>query len=124
MKLALAVALLAASPLAAYRDVHRVLVAAAARADDPALARQRALFAQMGRQAQLRDLVLVEAVGDGERARAIRAALGLKGGFAAALIGKDGEAKLVSAHPLAAADLFPLIDSMPMRRQEMRERGE
>ena len=126
MRFAFAAALAAASaaPLAAYRDHNRVLVVSAVRPDDPALARQRAFFAAMGRQAQARDLILVEAVGNDARARGMRAALGLKGAFAAALIGKDGETKLVSSHPLDAATLFALIDSMPMRRQERRERGE
>jgi len=114
-----------ADPLSAYRDQSRLVVASSPRADDPALARQRALFAALGRQAKARDLVLVEAVGDDPRALAIRKALDLgSGGFEAALVGKDGEVKLKRAAPLDAAALFPVIDAMPMRRQERRERGE
>jgi hypothetical protein len=41
------------------------------------------------------------------------------GHFQALLIGKDGTVKLRSAEPLPAKDIFGLIDSMPMRRQEM-----
>jgi hypothetical protein len=32
--------------------------------------------------------------------------------------------KLRQADPIAAADLFALIDSMPVRQREMRERSE
>ncbi len=111
-------------PLAPYRWSARVVVASAPSADDPELARQRAVFAQMGRQATVRDLVLVEAVGDGATARALRDALGIGArGFTAVLVGKDGGAKLRAAHPLDAAALFPLIDAMPMRQQEKRDRG-
>ncbi len=114
-----------AYPLQAYRGSSRVVVASAARADDPALAQQRAIFARLGEQAKSRDLILVEAVGDGAQARALRKALGVNSGrFAAVLVGKDGEAKLRAAHPLDAAALLPLIDAMPMRREEMRARGE
>jgi hypothetical protein len=37
------------------------------------------------------------------------------------LIGKDGEVKLRREGPVQATEIFALIDSMPMRRQEMRE---
>jgi hypothetical protein len=35
------------------------------------------------------------------------------------LIGKDGGVKLRSSEPVSVKDIFGLIDSMPMRRQEM-----
>ncbi|NBB90320.1 MAG: DUF4174 domain-containing protein [Spirochaetes bacterium] len=41
--------------------------------------------------------------------------------YAVLLIGKDGGVKLRSAEPVSTAALFSLIDSMPMRRREMRE---
>lgn len=40
--------------------------------------------------------------------------------FLAVLVGKDGEVKQASAHPVTAAELFAIIDAMPMRRQEMK----
>ena len=111
-------------PLAPYRWSARVIVASAPDVDDPALAHQRALFARMGRQAETRHLVLVEAVGDSAKARALREALDIDGrGFAAVLVGKDGGAKLRASHPLGPDDLFPVIDAMPMRQREMRGRG-
>lgn len=42
--------------------------------------------------------------------------------FSVVLIGKDGTRKLRKPHPVRAEELFHLIDSMPMRRTEMRNR--
>ncbi len=39
------------------------------------------------------------------------------------LIGKDGEIKFKSNKPFSPKDLFPLIDAMPMRKQEIREKA-
>jgi hypothetical protein len=123
--LAISAAFAANNPLAAYRWSARIVVASAETPDDPARARQRAIFERFRAEAKARDLVLVEAVGDGANARALRQTLGIGGrGFAAVLVGKDGGAKLRASHPLDAAELFPVIDAMPMRRQEIRERGE
>ena len=44
--------------------------------------------------------------------------------FRVVLIGKDGGVKLRQEEPISVADLFALIDSMPMRKQEMRQRSE
>jgi len=50
----------------------------------------------------------------------IRKRLGVVGGsFQVLLIGKDGGVKLRSSEPVSMKDLFGLIDSMPMRQQEM-----
>lgn len=42
--------------------------------------------------------------------------------FSVILVGKDGGEKLRRDEPLAVARLFDVVDAMPMRRQEMRER--
>jgi hypothetical protein len=42
--------------------------------------------------------------------------------FSVVLIGKDGGEKLRQGTPLAPAELFALVDAMPMRQAEMRER--
>jgi hypothetical protein len=50
----------------------------------------------------------------------IRRRLGVQAGpFQVLLIGKDGGVKLRSSEPVSVKDIFGLIDSMPMRRQEM-----
>jgi hypothetical protein len=40
------------------------------------------------------------------------------GEFAAILLGKDGTVKLRVSEPIAAGELFAIIDSMPMRAAE------
>jgi hypothetical protein len=41
--------------------------------------------------------------------------------FEVVLVGKDGSVKLRQDRPVEMAEVFRLIDSMPMRRREMRE---
>lgn len=45
-----------------------------------------------------------------------------EGRFLFILIGKDGSEKLRSNHPVSTSKLFDLIDSMPMRQEEMRRK--
>ena len=44
------------------------------------------------------------------------------GEFAAILVGKDGTEKFRSDEPVRPETLFGLIDAMPMRRREVRDR--
>ena len=65
--------------------------------------------------------MVLEAVGDGPEAAALRHRLGLPAKtFRVVLVGKDGGAKLASDAPIPPSRLFGTIDAMPMRRQEMR----
>ena len=109
-------------PLQAYRWTSRVIVALAPTKTDPNLDRQRKLYHAMLAGARERDLVLLEAVGGSSAAAALRQRFALGPGFSALLIGKDGGEKLRSDGPVGADELFPLIDSMPMRQQEMLRR--
>ena len=112
-----------AGPLDAYRWRSRVLVLSAPDSDDPDLRAQRAALGPMRGGAAERDLVVLEAVGDGAAARALRAHLSLPAGeFRAVLVGKDGGAKLTEAAPIPPEKLFATIDAMPMRRGEIRGR--
>ena len=112
-----------AAPLDAYRDRARVLVLSAPDAGDAQLKAQRAALGPVRDGVAERDLVVLEAVGSGAEARAMRAALGLPAdSFRAVLVGKDGGAKLTAATPIPPQRLFATIDAMPMRRSEMRER--
>jgi hypothetical protein len=45
------------------------------------------------------------------------------GTFAIILVGKDGGVKLKRSEPIPLEKIFGLIDSMPMRQDEMRRRG-
>ncbi len=58
-------------------------------------------------------------------ADALRRRYGVAVGEAAALlVGKDGGVKLRQPHAFKASTLFETIDAMPMRRQEMKSRGQ
>ena len=39
------------------------------------------------------------------------------------LVGKDGGTKMVCDNPVKLQEVFDRIDSMPMRRQEMKTKG-
>lgn len=45
-------------------------------------------------------------------------------GFATLLVGNDGTVKKYWVAPVSAEGLFEIIDAMPMRQQEMRERAD
>lgn len=63
---------------------------------------------------------LLFGAGEGLDADAILRDLGgpQAGEFGAVLVGKDGTAKLNASEPIANAELFAIIDSMPMRATE------
>lgn len=115
---------LSRDPLAGQRWRSRVLVVSAPGAEDARLKAQRAALGPVRDGLAERQLVVMEAVGTGPEALALRKRLGLPpGAFRAVLIGKDGGAKLVSEEPIPPQTLFATIDAMPMRRDEMRGRA-
>jgi hypothetical protein len=102
---------------------RRVLLVFAARADDPKLAAQRRIADAAAGGFRERDLVLLPVVGagtPGSREAKLRGRFEPSGSFEAVLVGRDGGAKLRSADPLPAEQLFDTIDAMPMRQREMR----
>ena len=117
-----------------YRWKHRVLVISAPQHDDAALVTMRDAVVSTPGEFADRDMVLVILLDSGtsiagERqlteaeAAAARAALGIRAGsFALRLIGKDGSVKLSTESAAAMADIYALIDTMPMRRSEIAER--
>ena len=61
---------------------------------------------------------------DSQTVRSLRKKFNVqKGEFVVILIGKDGGIKLNRREQTAIEDIFGLIDSMPMRQQEMREKS-
>ena len=81
-----------------------------------------------------RDLDLVEVTGDQVRvnrqavaaptADELRRAYQVaRGTLAVRLVGKDGTVKLARSGAVPITEVYELIDTMPMRRQEMRERS-
>lgn len=106
-------------PLAQYRGSARIVLAFSPAPDDQRLVEQRRQFEALGQGARERDLVFVEVVAGAAGAEPLRHRFGLPAGvFRVVLVGKDGTAKLGSQVPLGAAQLYPVIDAMPMRREE------
>ena len=114
-----------------YRWQQRMLVVSAPRHDDEHLAAQLHAVAASPQDFAGRDLVLVTLVDDGNSAAgnqalndadvaSARAALDMTpGAFALRLVGKDGSVKLARDSATAMADIYALIDTMPMRRAEI-----
>lgn len=121
--------------LPSYRWKNRLLIVCADKPETLRMAEYRAAWA--GREAGVaeRDMVVFHlyASGPGQvagEALCPEAAAGLRRelkvppeGFQMLLIGKDGGVKLRSGKPVPPAEVFSLIDGMPMRREEMRRRG-
>ena len=123
-----------AQPLARYSWKNRLLVIFSPNATVPALARQRRIVNASRAGFRERDMVVIEVVGDTVRSRlgpapgasaaSLRRYYGVgQKQFRTILIGKDGGSKLQRSSAVSATRLFVLIDSMPMRRQEMRSSG-
>jgi hypothetical protein len=100
---------------------------------DASASRQLSLIAERGEEIADRDLVVFTVTGDAVRLAAgstrvepdadeLRRAYGIDPAapLTVVLVGKDGGEKLRRDGPVAGAELFGVIDAMPMRRQEMR----
>lgn len=125
----------AAGPLADERWRHRILLLYVPDPDGPALAsfRERVHARQCGMTD--RDLLIGEVIGtragslDGRTLsrRQIRVLRGehamVAGRVATVLVGKDGGVKMIADGVADIDRVFQRIDGMPMRRQEMSERG-
>ncbi len=114
------VAVLAGSvaiPCSAMAGTTRPLYVFAPTSTDARLVRQREINAAASSGFRERDMVVTIVAGPGGARKRFGVSLGE---FRVVLVGKDGGVKLSSAAPVSAAKLFGLIDSMPMRRLEMR----
>jgi len=117
--------------LDALRCKNRVLVLFSPSESDASFQLQKQGLASSAQGVLERDLMVLEIVEQGQSragnhllseksVQDIRKRLGVVGGsFQVLLIGKDGGVKLRSSEPVSMKDLFGLIDSMPMRQQEM-----
>jgi hypothetical protein len=98
----------------------RPLVVVADQADDSRFQRQIALLEPRKRALDDYDVKLVTATED---SAALRHRLRLPAvGFVVALVGKDGGVKQTWRAPVDPDRIFALIDTMPMRRDEVRRR--
>lgn len=117
-----------------YRDRSRVLILFVAQADDDYREQKQALDAHRDGLKE-RDLVQVEVLEQGRsrvegrflaraEATAIRRRFQVEeGSYALILLGKDGTEKARWYTAIPASAVFEVVDSMPMRRREMRERA-
>jgi len=117
--------------LDALRWKNRVLVLFSPSESDASFQSQKQGLASSAEGVVDRDLMILEIIEQGQSragnqllsekaVQAIRKRLGVQAGrFQVLLIGKDGGVKLRSSEPVSMKDLFELIDSMPMRQQEM-----
>ncbi len=118
------------SPLGAYQWKNRIIVVSADQQSE--LEKQVAIFRNTNEAFKERDLILVtlhknQINIDGQEASDISAAQ-LRDyynlptqGFRVLLIGKDGGTKLSSSSIVEHQKIYNLIDSMPMRKAEMRK---
>ena len=112
-----------APDLNALRWNSRVLLLFAPDARNPQLAQQKEMLDQQAAGVQERDLKVFEVTGDSPSDQQVRDRFHVKAdSFAVVLIGKDGSKKLKHSEPTDPHDVFKLIDSMPMRKDEMRQR--
>jgi len=121
--------------LEAYQWKNRILVVFAESEETGPFKTQKRILKNEEDGVLDRDLIIVEVIENGEsRARGVRfpeeTAGNLRrqfqvapGAFQVILIGKDGGEKLRRGEPVSAADLFGIIDAMPMRQQEMRQKN-
>ena len=101
------------------RSPHRLIVVVSA-PDDPRAAVQRAALDGGAPALHERDVLVQNLTPDA--ARHSRPELGVEPDaiFEVLLVGKDGGVKLRRGRPVAVSELTALIDTMPMRRDEMR----
>ena len=133
-----AVSTYAAFDLSDLQNRRRPLIVFAKDQDTPALKQQLNAARADARGFAERDIELIVVVDEGAsfagprplsaaecaalRERFRRNRSGAADGFAALLVGKDGSVKRTSLTSIPTAELFAQIDSMPMRRRELRGR--
>ncbi len=117
--------------LGQFQWKKRVLVVSAPTADDSDLRAQLDALELSSDEFELRDMVLVKLVDatasvaaerrlNNAEVSLARATLGIEPqSFAVRLLGKDGSVKLENSVATSMAEIYGLIDSMPMRRREV-----
>lgn len=119
----------AENPLESHLWRERPVLVFAAEGDERSARQISALEAEGGALRE-REMPVLLVTSDGVRAAvggsaagdaaALRRAYSIEpDGFTVILVGKDGGEKLRSGEIVSPADLFSLVDTMPMRRREM-----
>lgn len=122
------------SDLSIYRDHHRLVIVFAASAKDVRYVRQVRAWREAAGEMRERDLIRLsvftaDAWASGRRVKGLDSA-SLRArykvspdDFRVLLVGKDGTVKLDRQSLLTPKEVFALIDTMPMRREEVRRKG-
>ena len=121
---------LSSADLSPYQWQNRLLLVFAPSPENGAYEEQRRLLENEDAALKDRDLLVFHLFGDAgglEHPSSIAATLReryavLEGAFEVVLIGKDGGEKERYSGPVEPDVLYKVIDAMPMRRQEMREK--
>lgn len=118
--------------LAQLRDRYRLLLLFASRPDDPSLLAQRTRLKDAAAELKERDVLVIAipykdpaptdiSLSSSEAQAARRTFHVAPQDFTAILLGKDGGEKYRSAKPVSFEKLRDTTDSMPMRKDEMRD---
>lgn len=102
-------------------SAHR-LVILVGRPGDPRVREQHALLAQGAAALRERDVVVQDIPPEAARLRRPQLGVSSRAKFQVLLVGKDAGVKLRRDKPVAASEIIALIDTMPMRQEEMRRR--
>ncbi|BAY15040.1 hypothetical protein NIES21_08260 [Anabaenopsis circularis NIES-21] len=121
--------------LSSQKWQNRVLLVFAPSVNNRTYQQQMQLFNQHQNGFKDRDLVLVQVLAtdksyangqliDESSVANLRDRFGVdKDNFRVILVGKDGGVKRQDTTPVPATEIFEQIDAMPMRQQEMQQRG-
>ena len=110
---------IADSDLAGRQGKKRVVVVLAPSENDAHLKSQRAIAAKASAEFLERDLILISEIAEGP----LHQKFGVPSHqFKVLLIGKDGHIAANWSTPITSAKLFSIIDVMPMRRDEIRQK--
>lgn len=119
------------NPLLKHQWKKRIIIVSASSPKHIGYREQQALLSQNKKGMKERDLIIYRLYNDHwldpqenalteSEAKAIREAYALPiNEFMVVLIGKDGGVKLRERDPVETRTIFQLIDSMPMRKQEI-----
>lgn len=109
--------------LNALRWNKRALLLFAPSANNGQIIQQKQMLDSHSAGLEERDLKVFEITGSSQADEQLRGRFHVKtDSFTVVLIGKDGSQKLKRSQPTNAEDIFKLIDSMPMRKEEMRQK--
>ncbi len=96
------------------------LVVVVGQADDPRVKQQHAALQHDDAALRERDVVVKDMTPEAARRERPDLAVSSQATFEGLLVGKDGGVKLRREKPVAASEIAALIDTMPMRKNEMR----